>query len=104
VRSFSVPPSKCQYSTLNEAITTYFHNPANLLFIIIHSFNAVKKKGKAIPATGHGGPQGSETSRLPHFVDNQLTDGGEIVKPYTPAEQPPFPPPGRFLVLISVRG
>jgi hypothetical protein len=26
------------------------------------------KKGKAIPATGNGGPQACETSRLPHFL------------------------------------
>jgi hypothetical protein len=36
-------------------------------------------KSKAIPVTGRGGPQGSETSRLPHFLDNRLTDGGEVV-------------------------
>jgi hypothetical protein len=36
-------------------------------------------KGKAISVTGLGGPYGCETSRLPHFVDNRLTDGGEIV-------------------------
>jgi hypothetical protein len=39
----------------------------------------VKSKGKAIPVTGRGGPQGSETSRLPHFLDNRLTDGGDVV-------------------------
>jgi hypothetical protein len=39
---------------------------------------------------------GGWTSRLPHFVDNQLKDGGEV------ASRPL--PPGRFLVLISVRG
>jgi hypothetical protein len=34
-----------------------------------------KKKG--IPVTGHGGPCDCETLRLPHFPDDQLTDGGE---------------------------
>jgi hypothetical protein len=28
----------------------------------------VKKKGKTIPVTGREGPQGCETSRLPHFL------------------------------------
>jgi hypothetical protein len=37
------------------------------------------KKGKAIPVTGRGGPQGYETSRLPHFLHNRLTDGGKVV-------------------------
>jgi hypothetical protein len=42
--------------------------------------------GKAIPATCHGGPSGCETSRLPHFLDNRLTDGGEDVSlTYGPA-------------------
>jgi hypothetical protein len=35
----------------------------------------MKIQGKAIPATGRGGPQGCEISRLPHFLDNRLTDG-----------------------------
>jgi hypothetical protein len=52
------------------------------------------KKGKAIPVTGHKG------SRLQHFLDNQLTDGGEVV---SPTRWPPFTP-RRFVVLISVRG
>jgi hypothetical protein len=37
------------------------------------------KKGKATPVTGRGGLQGCASSRLPHFLDNQLTDGGELV-------------------------
>jgi hypothetical protein len=49
------------------------------------------KNGKAIPVTGHGGPQGSETSRIPHFLEYQLTDGCEVVSlmrwlPFTPQE------------------
>jgi hypothetical protein len=36
-------------------------------------------RGKAIIITGHGGLQGSETSRISHCLDNRLKDGGEIV-------------------------
>jgi hypothetical protein len=48
-------------------------------------------KNKAIPVTGRGGPYGCETSRLPHFLDNRLTDGGEDVSlnrrsPFIPQE------------------
>jgi hypothetical protein len=39
----------------------------------------IKGKGKTLLATGHGGPKDCETSRLPHFLDNRLTDGGEVV-------------------------
>jgi hypothetical protein len=50
-------------------------------------------KGKAIPVTGRGGPYGCETSRLPHFLDNPLTDGDESVSltrrtPFIPREIP----------------
>jgi hypothetical protein len=49
--------------------------------------------GNAIPVTGHGGPEGCEMLRLPHFLDNQLTDGGEAVSlmsqlPYNPRKIP----------------
>jgi hypothetical protein len=37
--------------------------------------------GKAIPVTGRECSEGCETSRLPHFLDNTLTDGGEVVSP-----------------------
>jgi hypothetical protein len=37
------------------------------------------KKGKAILVSGRGGPYGCETSRLTHYLDNRLTDGGEVV-------------------------
>jgi hypothetical protein len=51
------------------------------------------KRGKAITLTGHEGPQGCETSRFPHFLDNRLTDGGEVISltclpPITPRKIP----------------
>jgi hypothetical protein len=48
-----------------------------------------KSKGKAIPVTGHEGPQGCETSRLPYFLDNWLTDGSKVL---SLMRQPPFTP------------
>jgi hypothetical protein len=36
-------------------------------------------KGKAILVTGRGGPWVFETSRLPHFLENRLTDDGKVV-------------------------
>jgi hypothetical protein len=51
------------------------------------------KKGKAIPVTGRGCPEGCETSRLPRFLDSRLIDGGEGVSlmsqlPYTSRKIP----------------
>jgi hypothetical protein len=52
----------------------------NLGLIAKEDLSNGKRKGKckAIPVTGSGVPQGCETSRLPHFLDNQLTEGGEV--------------------------
>jgi hypothetical protein len=45
-----------------------------------------------IPVTGDGGQWGCETSRLPHFLDSRIADGGEVVNlNFTP---------GRFQLLI----
>jgi hypothetical protein len=48
----------------------------------------ISLKDKAIPVTGR-----CETSRLPHFLDSRLTDGGEVVSlmrrpPFTPRKIP----------------
>jgi hypothetical protein len=43
-----------------------------------HTLN-ILGKSKSIPVRGRGGPWGCETSRFPHYLDNQLTDGGEFV-------------------------
>jgi hypothetical protein len=65
--------------------------------------NRNKVKGKGIPVTGHGGPEDCEVLKLSHFLDNRLTDGGEVV---SLTHLPPFTPrniPRRFLVFIFVR-
>jgi hypothetical protein len=37
------------------------------------------KESKAIAVTGRGGPQGCETSRFLHFLNNRLTNGRKVV-------------------------
>jgi hypothetical protein len=64
------------------------------------TYTADKEKCEATLVTGRRIPFGCETSELPHFLDNQLTDGGEDV---SLADWSPFAP-GRFLALIAVRG
>jgi hypothetical protein len=53
----------------------------------------IKKKGKAIPVTGRGGPYACERSRLPRFLDSRLTDGGEV---RSLTRRPPFTPQEDF--------
>jgi hypothetical protein len=36
-------------------------------------------KSNAISETDRGGPQGCEMSKIPHFLDSHLIDGGEVV-------------------------
>jgi hypothetical protein len=35
---------------------------------------------EVIPVTGRRGLYGCETSRIPHFLDNRFTEGGEVVR------------------------
>jgi hypothetical protein len=37
------------------------------------------QKSKTIPITGHASLQGCEMLRIPHFLHNWLTEGGEVV-------------------------
>jgi hypothetical protein len=62
-----------------------------------------KKEIKAIHVRGRGGPEGCEMSRLPHFLDNRLTDGGEVVSlTRRPHLYPPRKIPGtRFFKRLS---
>jgi hypothetical protein len=39
-----------------------------------------KKKGKAIPVMGSEGLLGCETPRIPHFLDNQFSDDGDVIR------------------------
>jgi hypothetical protein len=48
-------------------------------FIFSRGYSCGHKKRKAIFVIRRGGPKDCETSRLPHFLDNWLTDGGEVV-------------------------
>jgi hypothetical protein len=57
--------------------------------ITLHILCKRVKEGKAIPTIDREGPQDCETSRFPHFLDNRLTDGGEVV---SPTHRPPFTP------------
>jgi hypothetical protein len=61
-------------------------------------------KGKAIPVTGRESPYVCETSSLPHFLDNRLTETVGLSALRASHFLPPPPPPGRLLVLISVKG
>jgi hypothetical protein len=70
------------------------------LFYIYNILFLLCKKYKAIPVTGHGGPYGFEKLRLPHFVDNRLTNGSEVVS----LKRRLHLLPERILVPISVRG
>jgi hypothetical protein len=58
-----------------------------MIMIIIIIMIIIKRKD--IPVTGRGGLYGCERSRLPHFFDKRLTDGGEAV---SLTSQPPFNP------------
>jgi hypothetical protein len=57
--------------------------------------SCVKAKAKTILVRGRGGPQGCETSRLRHFLDSRLADGGKGSSltrrsPFTPRKIPGY--------------
>jgi hypothetical protein len=47
------------------------------------------ERGKAIPVTGREGPYGCKTLKVPHFLDNRLTDGRKVV---SLTHRPPLTP------------
>jgi hypothetical protein len=73
-------------------------NPGHLEYQSIRLESMLSSvKGKAVPVTGSGTPHGCETSRLPDFLENRLTNGDEV----SLTRRSCFPR-GRFLVLISI--
>jgi hypothetical protein len=57
----------------------YEDEPVSVIYGNNHPPTHIHVKGKAVPVTGRGGPQGCEMLRFPHSLDldNRLTDGGE---------------------------
>jgi hypothetical protein len=60
---------------------------------MLHPPGKGKGNSKIVPVTGRGGLLGCETSRLPHFLDNRLTDAGKFAgltrrSPFTPTKIP----------------
>jgi hypothetical protein len=89
----ALPSNGCVYLIIKNLL-----HSSECCFVVSRSLpsNGSKKgKGKVIPVTGREGPYGCERLRLLHLLDNRLTDGGKVVS---------LTAPGRFLVLISVRG
>jgi hypothetical protein len=80
----------CCFCVEKPPTALYLQTENNCLNKLKHCiFICIKVKGKSIPVTGHEGPYGCETSRLPQFSRNRLTDGGEIV---SPTRRPSFTP------------
>jgi hypothetical protein len=48
-------------------------------YLTVRRFIQEGGKDKVISVTGRGGPWVCEMSRLPHFLESRLTDGGEVV-------------------------
>jgi hypothetical protein len=66
------------YSVNTEILKASWSNKKTFSWKVTRSIEKVKSK--VIPVTCLGGPYDCETSRLPHFLDNRLTDGGEVVR------------------------
>jgi hypothetical protein len=55
----------------------------------------VNTHNKVIPVTGREGPQGCETLRVPHYLDNRLKDGGKV---FSLTRRPRFDPQENYLI------
>jgi hypothetical protein len=64
----------------NVGFTIFAALHANVsIFYVITSYSKVKDKSKIIPVLGRRGLWDRDIARIPNFVDNRLTDGGEVV-------------------------
>jgi L-fucose isomerase-like protein len=75
----------------SESRKTHKYNVRENAFLNVRKLVnlATTVKGKAVPVTGRVGPQGFESSRFPHFLENRLTDDVEVV---SLERRPPFIP------------
>jgi hypothetical protein len=80
-----------------EEVCTQDTNP-EYFTLQTHCSKRKKKLSKAIPVTGRGGLQGCEMSRIPHCLDNQLTDGSKVV---SPTHRPRFIPQKHYFSASS---
>jgi hypothetical protein len=76
-------------NSLNAMVTVTYVSPFPSLNKIVREYSIMNKvkKGKTVSVTDRGGPYGCEMSRLPHFLDNSFTNGGQVV---SLTRRPPF--------------
>jgi hypothetical protein len=82
-------------SIFKRELSLQAHRSLGLTKTFAHVRRRGWKTGKTIPVTGREVPLGCETSKLPHFLHNRLTDGGEVV---SRTRRPPFTPRYSFLL------
>jgi hypothetical protein len=69
----------CIRTLPNNATVETRNNSLHFIHTTAYILKKIKSKRKAIPMRGSGDTLSYETLRLPHLLDNRLTDGGEGV-------------------------
>jgi hypothetical protein len=82
---------------------------SHLLFTCVHACKQPHEHGRTVKLSLQQAVEAYKIVRcvrIPHFLDNRLTDGRKIINLMHPPRFPSPPPPktGRFLVLVLVRG
>jgi hypothetical protein len=65
----------------NYKLTDYRHTSRAVLIPMSILELSIEKEVKSICVTGRGDLQGCEMLKIPHCLDNRLTDGGNVVRP-----------------------
>jgi hypothetical protein len=81
-----IAPNLWRLKTLNSVWTK---KQNNLLYITKSLTLSQDLKGKSILVKDHEVPWGCEPSKLPHFIENRLRDGGKVI---CLTHRPPFTP------------
>jgi hypothetical protein len=90
-RRTAVPPGAEEINHWRKFLTSRSHVSPNGPSSLRTTTVKKSKNCRAIPITGRGGPWGCEALRVPHYLDNRLTDGGKVGSimcrpPFTPQE------------------